>query len=54
MLMTALTLPNDGPPKASLEHFEKRYRKLWDQDKDAYIRRWASVRTPARARAHVR
>lgn len=36
--------------QASLEHFEKRYKKLWDQDKDAYIRRCASCDV-CRARA---
>ncbi|WIA33430.1 hypothetical protein OEZ86_006562 [Tetradesmus obliquus] len=34
------------PVQASLEHFEKRYKKLWDQDKDAYIRRYEKAQKP--------
>jgi hypothetical protein len=34
------------PVQASLEHFEKRYRKLWDQDKDAYMRRYEKAQKP--------
>ncbi len=32
--------------QASLEHFEKRYKKLWDQDKDAYMRRYEKAQKP--------
>ncbi len=28
------------PVQAAIEHFEKRYKRLWDQDKDAYMRRY--------------
>jgi hypothetical protein len=34
------------PVHAALEHFEKRYKKLWDQDKDAYIRRYEKAQKP--------
>eukprot|EP00879_Flechtneria_rotunda_P019356 GHRR01020328.1.p1 GENE.GHRR01020328.1~~GHRR01020328.1.p1 ORF type:complete len:1679 (+),score=578.13 GHRR01020328.1:143-5179(+) len=34
------------PVQACLEHFEKRYKKLWDQDKDAYIRRYEKAQKP--------
>jgi dynein heavy chain len=34
------------PAQAALEHFEKRYQRLYDADKDAYVRRYARARKP--------
>ena len=34
------------PVQASLEHFEKKYKRLWDQDKEHYIRRYEKAQKP--------